>query len=261
MNLAFLPADGGGLWLGSRAQHDRLAPSRPRERPMTRICSQRPTTGRRRVSGPTGSAHGGLAQQGYPISDEFTEVSDLNGKPYTVQYFERAVFEKHPENQPPFDVLLSLLGTFRYKQKYPQRRARPDSRAADRHAASRRPATRWAASSCAYWKAHGGLAQQGYPISDEFTEVSDLNGKPYTVQYFERAVFELHPENAGTPYEVLLSQLGHVPGAQVHELQQRRDPLLAHAEPGQRRRAERPGQRVQLDAPRYQGDPRVQEQL
>jgi hypothetical protein len=28
------------------------------------------------------------------------------------------------------------------------------------------------------------------------------------VQYFERAIFELHPENAGTPYEVLLTQLG-----------------------------------------------------
>ena len=64
-------------------------------------------------------AHGGLAQQGYPISDEFTEVSDLNGKPYTVQYFERAVFEMHPENQPPYDVLLSQLGTFRLQEKYP----------------------------------------------------------------------------------------------------------------------------------------------
>jgi hypothetical protein len=60
----------------------------------------------------------------------------------------------------------------------------------------------------AYWQSHGGLAQQGYPISDEFTEVSDLDGKPYTVQYFERAVFEMHPENAGTPYEILLSQRG-----------------------------------------------------
>jgi hypothetical protein len=59
-----------------------------------------------------------------------------------------------------------------------------------------------------YWQQHGGLAQQGLPISGEFVEVSDLNGKPYTVQYFERAVFELHPEYAGTPYEVLLSQLG-----------------------------------------------------
>src|SRR3954464_7261696 len=59
-----------------------------------------------------------------------------------------------------------------------------------------------------YWEAHGGLAQQGYPISDEFTERSSLDGKEYTVQYFERAVFEYHPENAGTRYVVLLSQLG-----------------------------------------------------
>ena len=60
----------------------------------------------------------------------------------------------------------------------------------------------------AYWNTHGGLAQQGYPISDEFMEKSDLDGKTYRVQYFERAVFELHPENANTQYEVLLSQLG-----------------------------------------------------
>jgi YVTN family beta-propeller protein len=58
-------------------------------------------------------------QQGFPISDEFQEKSSLNGKVYTVQYFERAVFERHPENQPPYDVLLSQLGTFRYKAKYP----------------------------------------------------------------------------------------------------------------------------------------------
>lgn len=62
--------------------------------------------------------HGGLAQQGFPISEEFQEKSDLNGQIYTVQYFERAVFEYHPENQPPFDVLLSQLGTFRYREKY-----------------------------------------------------------------------------------------------------------------------------------------------
>jgi hypothetical protein len=64
--------------------------------------------------------HGGLAQQGYPISEEFVETSDLNGKPYTVQYFERAVFEMHPENQPPNDVELSQLGTFLGKENYVQ---------------------------------------------------------------------------------------------------------------------------------------------
>src|SRR5215212_3369363 len=60
----------------------------------------------------------------------------------------------------------------------------------------------------AYWTANGGLAQQGFPISEEMSEKSDTDGKTYTVQYFERAVFELHPENAGKPSEVLLSLLG-----------------------------------------------------
>ncbi|MEO5951463.1 MAG: multicopper oxidase domain-containing protein, partial [Chloroflexia bacterium] len=63
--------------------------------------------------------NGGLAQQGFPLTDEFQEKSDLDGKTYTVQYFERSVFEKHPENPKPYDVLLSQLGTFRYKEKYP----------------------------------------------------------------------------------------------------------------------------------------------
>lgn len=64
--------------------------------------------------------HGGIGQFGYPISDPFTETSALNGKEYTVQYFERAVFESHPENKPPYDVLLSQLGTYRFQDKYPK---------------------------------------------------------------------------------------------------------------------------------------------
>ncbi len=150
--------------------------------------------------------HGGLAQQGYPISEELQEKSDLNGQNYTVQYFERAVFEKHPENKPPFDTLLSQLGTFRYKAKYP-------TGAPSQQVSTSNP-RRFAETGHTlggvfrtYWESHGGLAQQGYPISDEFSEVSDLNGKSYTVQYFERAVFEMHPENQ-PPYNVLLSQLG-----------------------------------------------------
>src|SRR5689334_6043799 len=57
--------------------------------------------------------HGGLAQQGFPLSAEFQERSDIDGKTYTVQYFERAVFELHPENKPPYNILLSLLGANR----------------------------------------------------------------------------------------------------------------------------------------------------
>jgi streptogramin lyase len=151
--------------------------------------------------------HGGLAQQGYPISDQMQEVSDTDGKSYTVQYFERAVFELHPENQAPNDVLLSLLGTFLYKQKYPNGAPKqtPNNEAGSQlfQATGHRVGGLF----LDYWNGHGGLAQQGYPISDEFQETSDLGGKTYKVQYFERAVFELHPENQ-PPYNVLLSQLG-----------------------------------------------------
>ncbi|HEY0071944.1 MAG TPA: lamin tail domain-containing protein [Chloroflexia bacterium] len=153
------------------------------------------------------SEHGGLPQQGYPISNEFAEVSDLDGKAYRVQYFERAVFEYHPENQPPHNVLLSQLGTFHYKAKYGG--AGAPGQQPNMQNAQLFPETGFYVGGLLldYWKAHGGLAQQGYPISNELTEVSDLDGKPYTVQYFERAVFEYHPEQK-PPYNVLLSQLG-----------------------------------------------------
>src|SRR5690242_18119433 len=58
--------------------------------------------------------HGGLAQQGYPLSEEVQEESPTDGNVYTIQYFERAIFELHPNNKPPYDVLLSLLGVFEY---------------------------------------------------------------------------------------------------------------------------------------------------
>ena len=53
---------------------------------------------------------GGLAQFGFPLTEEFVETSESNGKEYTVQYFERARFEHHPENDPPYDVLLGQFG-------------------------------------------------------------------------------------------------------------------------------------------------------
>jgi hypothetical protein len=54
----------------------------------------------------------------------------------------------------------------------------------------------------AFWDRSGGLPVFGFPLTAERGE--DGN----TAQYFERQRFELHPENAGTPYEVLLGLLG-----------------------------------------------------
>ena len=56
-------------------------------------------------------ARGGLASFGYPLSEELREVNQADGKTYAVQYFERARFEYHPENQgTEFVVLLGLMG-------------------------------------------------------------------------------------------------------------------------------------------------------
>lgn len=153
-------------------------------------------------------AHGALAQQGFPISPEFREKSDLNGKSYTVQYFERAVFEYHPENASPNDVLLSQLGTSRYRQKYPTGAPVGAPPPGDGSQLFTETGFTVHGLFLDYWQKQGGLAQQGYPISEPLTETSELNGKSYTVQYFERAVFEYHPEYAGTTNQVLLSQLG-----------------------------------------------------
>ena len=129
-------------------------------------------------------AHGGLAQQGYPDLRRDAERNGTDGQTYTVQYFERAVFERHPANAPPYDVLLSLLGMSLYNQKYPD--GAPGQTPEHRGRLSLFPETgkRIGGKFLAYWTAHGGLAQQGFPISDEFTEVTTLDGKTYTVQYF-----------------------------------------------------------------------------
>jgi hypothetical protein len=151
--------------------------------------------------------YGELSQQGYPISKEMQEVSDIDGKSYTVQYFERAVFEMHRENQPPYDVLLSLLGAMRYKQKYPNKAPQQEPNYSAGSIYFPQTGKRVGGSFLKYWQTYGGLAQQGYPVSDEIQERSELDGKTYTVQYFERAVMEWHPGNT-PPSDVLLSHLG-----------------------------------------------------
>ncbi len=153
-------------------------------------------------------AHGGLAQQGYPISGEFQERSEIDGKSYTVQYFERAVFELHPENATPYDVLLSLLGRMKLEEKYPQ--GAPDGGVGLVPGESLVfPETGKTVSGVflRYWQENGGLAQQGYPISNAMYESDSKAAPPRIVQYFERAVFELHPEN-NDRFSVLLSRLG-----------------------------------------------------
>ncbi len=152
-------------------------------------------------------ANGGLAIFGFPLSEEFTEISKVDNKPYTVQYFERNRFEYHPENVGnEYEVLLGLLGNdVTAGRKFDPALApfeNSDTRVYF-------PQTKHSLSSdfLAYWRANGGLAVFGYPTSEPFREVSKDDGKSYLVQYFERNRFELHPENQ-YPYNVLLGRLG-----------------------------------------------------
>ena len=70
------------------------------------------------------NSNGGLTQQGLPISNVFDEQNapppSGDGKIHKVQYFQRARFEQHLENQPPYDVLLGLIGSEQYGTKYGQ---------------------------------------------------------------------------------------------------------------------------------------------
>ena len=56
------------------------------------------------------SAAESLALFGFPVSEAQMEQGS-DGQMYLTQWFERARFEFHPENQAPYDVLLGRLGS------------------------------------------------------------------------------------------------------------------------------------------------------
>ena len=132
----------------------------------------------------------------------------MDGKTYTVQYFERAVFEAHPENKPPYNVLLSLLGVTQLKQKWPHGAPDTDPNLmAGETQIFLETGKHISGIFLDYWRNNGGLAQQGYPITNPLLESATRTSPPFIVQYFERAVFELHNDSNGKPI-VLLSRLG-----------------------------------------------------
>lgn len=143
--------------------------------------------------------NGGLAIFGYPVSDRVQERTQGTNQAYTAQYFERARFELHQDTGE--QVILGRLGALQAEVEPP---AQPIE------GAQFFPETGHNVSEAflRFWNENGGLAVFGYPITEERVEKNPVDGKEYTVQYFERNRFELHPEHAGTPFEVQLGQLG-----------------------------------------------------
>ena len=144
------------------------------------------------------NAHGGLAINGLPLTPERQEKLE-DGNYYWVQWFERVRMEYHPENAAPHDILLGQFG----RQIHPV-----DPPVAPVAGARHFPETGHNVPSdfMAFWNAHGGLPQFGYPLSEVFSETLE-DGRSYEVQYFERARFERHPQHAA-PNNILLGQFG-----------------------------------------------------
>jgi Peptidase family M23 len=147
-------------------------------------------------------AHGGQAAFGLPITEEFRQVNAADGKEYTVQYFEQARFEYHPEiSDPNYQVSLGFLGREAAAQDQVSTvAARPANGAAYFTATGHNVGGAF----LHYWQTNGGLNRFGYPISEP---AQDQSGR--TVQYFERARFDSFPELAVTGDDVLVAPLGY----------------------------------------------------
>jgi hypothetical protein len=155
------------------------------------------------ISGPIRSyweRNGGLAVFGYPISAQQTET--VEGRTIPVQWFERDRLEIQRDGT----ITAGRLGA-RFLEvngrtwTYGPNRA-PQNDCVTFHATGH--------SLCGafrgYWERNGGLERFGYPITPVIEEI--LEGRTYSVQYFERRRMEYHPENVGTPFAVLLGLLG-----------------------------------------------------
>lgn len=139
----------------------------------------------------------GLAQIGYPISEETTDGG------LKVQYFERARMEYHPElASTGAAVQFTRLGAqLASPGEFPQ--VQPFT---GTHSNTFMPETGHSLATpfLEYWSNHGGLDVFGYPISEAGTQ----NG--LYAQWFERARMEYHPESKVTEWAVQLTQLGSI---------------------------------------------------
>jgi hypothetical protein len=163
--------------------------------------------------------NGGLQVFGFPISPQ--QVETIEGTQLEVQQFERNRLELHPGNARPFDVLLGRLGADRLAQQgrdwqtaFPKSSPQAGCRffSETGHNVCGDILNAWRASGLEIDGRRGlseseNLALFGLPLSGVVTETLS-DGKQYQVQWFERARFELHPENQ-PPYNVLLGLLGN----------------------------------------------------
>ena len=160
--------------------------------------------------------NGSVTTFGYPITGEIQQNQSGTSTPITVQYFERAVFEYNAGAPDGQQVQVRRLGADLAAQASAkwdagQIKARdvaislgfplpdesnpfaPVPAVEDDFSLVYFAATQHTLSNGFYdfWGMHGGVSVFGYPISQEFRDPAT----GFTVQYFERAIFEWHPND------------------------------------------------------------------
>ncbi|HSH78322.1 MAG TPA: hypothetical protein VLA19_07295, partial [Herpetosiphonaceae bacterium] len=156
-------------------------------------------------------ANGALPVFGYPIDSE----RQVDGQ--VAQWFERNRFELHAENNAPYNVLLGRLGAEALERQGVDWQSLPKADASAPHY-FKETGQAIAPQFWNYYRSHGlefgdrgvsareALALFGYPISPARME-TNAEGHTVLTQWFERARFEYHPNNAAQ-YKVLLGRLG-----------------------------------------------------
>ena len=161
------------------------------------------------------NGNGGLPVFGLPFSEERTERTAEGS--FSVQHFERQRFERHPEQAPPYDVLLGRLGDELLLRSGRDWHGEP-------HGSYKEGCQFFDSTGhgicepfLSFWRTHGlldprldtfqqSLALFGFPITEPAMETNSSGDRVLT-QWFERARFEYHPENPPA-YQVLLGRLG-----------------------------------------------------
>jgi hypothetical protein len=176
--------------------------------------------------------NGGLGVFGFPTSNQ--RIMRIEGKSVEAQNFERNRIELHPENLPPYNVLIGRVGVKNMQQIFgapSANKVTPENYESMTNSngvlLKNDKQCKWFAVTrqfvcndfLRYWSTHGiqldtksgiveaeSLALFGLPLSNQFTH--NINGQDFQIQIFERARFEFHPENK-QPYVVLLGLLGN----------------------------------------------------
>lgn len=145
---------------------------------------------------------------GFPISPALQRPSDG----LIVQFYERAIFEWHPEKERKYQVLLTRLGAFAIDV---------DTKLDLKNQRAKAPVPCDSANTCVifgdtnhtlrgaflqHWWNNGRLPVYGFPLTEQFQ--LRFGSTVLTVQYFERNRFEAHPEKSDPRYQVLLGRLG-----------------------------------------------------